>query len=276
MLTIRRLATTVAATLLACSTAQAAQAAQATDTDPASATTAEDKAWEANYDARQAWYEKQFGPLPENIMKMMNMVGVWPGGGLYVVPASKLGPDKTVYTTFGLSNIGMPTQLRSEVSVEAEDDGRGGQRASSARTTLTRKEPAASRPGAAGYGYELIVIARPADESWALNLLQWAVTMELKDDIDLLGRVEKYDGLTAERIGVGKGQMVNVLIAKASPPLPQAAQLPAGRMELLVATTITEDEMKWALKHGRGALLKRLLASGVGQVSDRGRPGVVP
>jgi len=90
-----------------------------------------------------------------------------------------------------------------------------------------------------------------------------------------LARVEKYDGLTVEKIQVGEGQMVNVLISKAVAPLPTGTQLLNGRMDLLVATTITEQEMHWSKTNGCGALLRKLRESGVGQVSIIGRQSVV-
>jgi hypothetical protein len=106
-------------------------------------------------------------------------------------------------------------------------------------------------------------------------LLQWAVSAEMLNDVGLLKRVEAYDGLTVEKVGVGGGDSVNVLIAKARPPLPTGTMLPNGTMSLLVATVITDDEMRWSMEHGRGALLERLDRGGVGQVSVRGRASVI-
>ena len=71
------------------------------------------------------------------------------------------------------------------------------------------------------------------------------------------------------------GEPVNVLIAKARAPLPTGTQLPNGKMELLVATTITDEEMQWSMTNGRGALLQELYDAGVGQISHPGRPSVV-
>ena len=71
--------------------------------------TSEDKAWEATYDARQEYFETTVGPLPDDILKMLNMTGVWPGGGLFVIPADRLGKDLALYTTFGFTNTDMPT-----------------------------------------------------------------------------------------------------------------------------------------------------------------------
>ena len=51
--------------------------------------------------------------------------------------------------------------------------------------------------------------------------------------------------------------MIHVLIAKPQAPLPTGIKLPAGQMAILVATTITEQEMAWSQSHGRPALLKK-------------------
>jgi hypothetical protein len=67
-----------------------------------------------------------------------------------------------------------------------------------------------------------------------------------------------------------------VLISKAQAPLPIGTVLPAGKMDLLVAVTITDAEMQWSMQNGRGALLQKLREAGVGQVSVLGRPSVVP
>jgi ABC-type glycerol-3-phosphate transport system substrate-binding protein len=50
---------------------------------------ASEKLWLATYDARQKYFEKNLGPFPKDILKMANMTGVWPGGGLFVLPAQK-------------------------------------------------------------------------------------------------------------------------------------------------------------------------------------------
>lgn len=229
-----------------------------------------EKAWQANYDARQKYFEKTVGPLPSDIMKMLNMTGVWPGGGLYVIPAPKLGQNLSVYTTFGFTNPDMPTTVQLS-NFDLQSDGN---RATQAGGTLSKKQPAPKRAGFAGYGYEILMVAQ-SNQQWPLNFLQWAVNAEIGHDAGLLDRVEKYDGLTVEQIQVGPGQMVNVLIAKAQAALPVGTPLPAGRMEILVATTITAQEMTWSQSNGRGALLKKLQDAGVGQISVPNRKSVV-
>jgi hypothetical protein len=50
----------------------------------------DDEHWQRTYDARQRYFESTVGPLPGDILKMQNMMGVWPGGGLFVIPAKKI------------------------------------------------------------------------------------------------------------------------------------------------------------------------------------------
>jgi hypothetical protein len=225
-----------------------------------------DKAWQAAYDARQAYFEKSVGPLPRDILKMANMIGVWPGGGLFEIPAKKLGPGLSMYTTFGFTNPDMPTSVRMAQFASSPGAAQG---------TLQAKTAAPKVPGRAGYGYEIVVVADSGAE-WPLGFLQWAVVAELGNDAGLFDRVEKYDGLTVEKIDTGAGEPVNVLIGKAQAPLPTGTSLPNGKMELLVATTITDEEMRWSMQNGRGALAEKLRAAGVGQISRPGRPSVVP
>lgn len=234
------------------------------------ADTAQEKAWQQNYDARQKYYESVVGPLPNDILKMLNMSGVWPGGGLYAIPAKRLGSNLVVYTTFGFTNPDMPTSVRM-ADFKLETDGK---RATRADGKLEKKQPTPKRPGAAGYGYEFVVVAHDGQD-WPINLLQWGVNAELGKDVGLLDRVEKYDGLTVEQLHVGAPEPVNVLISRAMAPLPVGTKLPAGKMEVLVATVITLEEMQWSMKNGRGALLQKLREAGVGQVSKLGRESVV-
>ena len=230
---------------------------------------ADEQVWQDAYAARQSYFERTVGPLPGDIQRMLSMTGVWPGGGLFVIPAAKLGQHMSVYTTFGLTNPDMPTSVRmSEFQLESSSHAR------QARGKLQKREPAHAPPGAAGYGYEIFVVAQQ-EQKWPLMFLQWAVTAEIEHDVGFLARIEKHDGLTVEEIDVGYELRINVLIAKVRPPLPIGTRLPNGAMELLVATTITQEEMRWSMTGGRGVLLQRLQDAGVGQISIPGRPSVV-
>lgn len=222
--------------------------------------------WNQVYEARCAYFASTIGPLPSDILKMPNMTGIWPGGGLFVIPAKRVGPDTWAYTTFGFTNPDMPTTVTSsDARFETDAEGRRQMVA-----TLQSRGPTPSVPGRAGYGYEILMLTEGRAE-WPLSFLQWAVNAEILHDVGLLDRVEKHDGLTVEEIAIGADGAINVLIAKAHPPLPGPVQLPNGALQMLIATTITADEMNWSFDHGRPALLERLVRAGIGQMSDRGR-----
>jgi hypothetical protein len=236
----------------------------------AAADPAEEKRWQEVYDARAKFYEASFGKLPSDILKIGHMAGVWPGGGLFVIPAEKLGRGLWVYTTFGFSNTDMPTTVGLEqVATKSE-----GGRVTETSLVLKKKDKPRPRTARPGYGYEFIVVARE-DAEWPLWLLQWAANAEILNDADFPGRVERHGGMTIEGIRVGEREEVNILITRAQAPLPAGTKLPNGTMEILVATVITEDEMRWSIKNGRIELLRRLQAAGVGQISVRDRPSVL-
>jgi hypothetical protein len=243
--------------------------------DPAMtpAETAADAAWQATYSAREAYYRETVGEFPQDILKVPRYSGVWPGGGLLVIPATRIAAGLTVYTTFGLTNPDMPARTRAR-DIEQENDALG--RLTTISLRLESREPAEAPPGAAGYGYELTVLTNEPGE-WPLWILQWALNAEIDNDAGLLKRVEKYAGLTVQdiRIGNDPADVVHLLFAKAYSPVPSGIHLPNGRMQLLVATVITEDEMQWSMTHGRDALLAKLMATGIGQVSDRARKSVL-
>jgi hypothetical protein len=226
--------------------------------------------WDRVYEERSKFYSEQIGTLPEDILRIGHMLGVWPGGGLYVIPAHKIERGAWAFTTFGFTNVDMPTNAQlSNISVQHDNSGRFEQ----ASGTLKAKSKADVAPGFAGYGYELMVLTRENAE-WPLWILQWAAEAEILNDAGILGRVEKYDGLTIEGVRVAQDKSVDLLIAKASEPLPSGTELSSGKMELLIATVITNDEMKWSMEHGCEALLDRLIAKGIGQFSVLDRPSI--
>ncbi len=224
--------------------------------------------WRQVYDARATMFDAAFGKLPDDIQKLGDLIGVWPGGGLYIIPAPRLAPEAVVYTSFGLTNPDMPTTVTATPVPSAGGDGR------SVQVQLSKKEnlrPATDWPG---YGYEIIVVTKEPGQ-WPLWLLQWAVKAELIGDADFRGRVEKYQGMTVEAIQIGEHASANILIAPARPPLLTSLALPNGHATMLVATVITEEEMLWSKTHGRDALLDALQQAGIGQFSNLDRPSVV-
>ena len=227
--------------------------------------------WQQVYSAREKYYVEHIGQFPQDILKMGNMIGVWPGGGLFVIPAKKISADAWAYTTFGFTNPDMPASTTmSDVATETDNQGR----VTSTTGTLQAKSKATAAEGAAGYGYELLVLTREEAE-WPLWILQWTANAEILNDAGILARVNKYGGLTVGEVQAGENESVNLLIAKARKPLPTGSSLPNGNMELLIATVITEEEMNWSMEHGREALLDKLVAAGVGQFSVRGRASVI-
>ena len=232
-----------------------------------------EKEWQHVYDAREAFYEKNIGKLPNDIMKAPNLFGVWPGGGFYVIPADKIKKGLWVYSTFGLTNTDMPASLTAtDIEVKYNDQGR----VVSSSSKLEKKSKAISASGKAGYGYEVLMIAKENAE-WPLWFMQWTGNIILLNDVDQLARIEKNNGLTVEAIPVGNSEndTINVLIAKAQKPLATDIKLPNGNMQLLIATVITDDEMQWSIENGRDALLKKLMDANIGQISDRNRPSVL-
>ncbi len=238
---------------------------------PAAGDPAADRAaWQSTHDARERYFETTIGPVPADMQTMPDMAGLWPGGGLHAIPAARLGKGLTVYTTCGLSNADMPASAQhAHVQFNGVAAGPG-----AAKAAVQQKVPAPHRLGAAGYGYEMMVLADEG-QKWPLGLLQWAVHAEITKDTGLLGRVETDKGITIERLDIGWSAPVNVLITKAEKPLPEGITLPAGKMELLVATLITDDEMRWSVKHGRMALALKLQEAGIGQRSDPARASVI-
>jgi len=232
---------------------------------------ADEVLWQQVYAAREDYYREHVGQLPKDILKIGHMFGVWPGGGLFVIPATAIGENIYAHTTFGFSNPDMPAATSaSNVDVERDDQGR-------VRRTTMRLQPKAKAvvaDGKAGYGYEIMILTTGSAD-WPLWFLQWVANAEILNDAGILKRVDEYRGLTVEEIRVGEDESVNVLIAKARPPLPVGTELPNGRMDILIATVITDDEMQWSMENGRDALLDRLQQAGVGQISDRSRKSVL-
>lgn len=231
---------------------------------------AAEKLWQSVYDARAAAFSVHFGVPPSDIQKVMHLMGIWPGGGLYHMAAPRIAPSAWVTSSFGLSNPDMPAALTSQETA-SEHDEQGRPTKTSLR--LVRKQNVPDYPGRPGYGYEFMVLTE-GEAEWPLWLLQWAVTSEIMQDVDFLGRVDQYQGMTVEDIYVGGEQMINILITRARAPLPSQATLPNGEMSLLVATTVTDDEMIWSKTHGRNALMDVLEKSGFGQYSRLDRPSV--
>src|ERR1700737_4147877 len=105
----------------------------------------DDGDWQRTYDARQRYFESTVGPLPRDILKIPNLMGVWPRGGLFVIPAKKISELLTVYTTFGFTNPDMPTA----VQLKDGDPPAQGRSPAGVKSPLTKGTPVAAQPGTA-------------------------------------------------------------------------------------------------------------------------------
>lgn len=237
--------------------------------------------WLQTFDARARWYERHLAALPDDVVKMRNMVGVWRGGGLLVFPRLRRDTSVSAYVTSGLTNTDMPaTLLQQSESVEAQHDGR----VRFFTLELKARKPAPVATGWAGYGYELLLLHRGSatepgsvqassmSAQWPVWALQWLVTAEIYRDIGLRNRVLQHNGLILHGLDLGLEQRLNLLIVPAPVPLVQEMRLPGGNAVLLLAIAVSEAEVRWAARNGHEALLVRRKAAGGRQSSAMASP----
>lgn len=82
----------------------------------------QEQLWQAVYEAREEFFRSQFGLLPTDIQKLMNLTCVWPGGGIFAFTATERNGLRFC-TSFGLSNADMPTAVGIR-NHERTDEGR--------------------------------------------------------------------------------------------------------------------------------------------------------
>ncbi len=81
--------------------------------------------WDKVYEKRSEYFRQHIGQFPNDILKIAQLFGVWPGGGLFVIHATSIGADIWAHCTFGLSNADMPTSATFE-NIQIERDELGG------------------------------------------------------------------------------------------------------------------------------------------------------
>ncbi|HEY9101598.1 suppressor of fused domain protein [Chitinimonas sp.] len=221
----------------------------------------QDANWQAVYQQRTRLFEQLFGAMPPKLLGAPSAEGVWPGGGLAYIPTSAGGQPLFVYSTFGLTNPDMPNELERAKASSALFGG---------KAKLQRKANPPPRTERPGYGYELVVLSRES-AAWPLLTLQWLVGEILLADMDILGIVEQRQHILIEEMDAGDGSSVNLVISKARAPLPDHLSLPNGKMQLLVLTAITNEEMAWGERNGLENLMVQLERAGHGQISLRNR-----
>lgn len=214
-------------------------------------------------ESRAEFYQRQFGPLPDQIHKLINLSDIWIEGGIYQMAAPRLG-GLGVCITSGLTNPDMPSRWTLARGEDGQD-------------VIEPREPRTVPPGLAGYGYELAIIT-PQPDTWPLLTLSWFVQMEILRDVCLLDHLAAGNGATVEGVAIGDGSRLgHFLVYTACAPVLARVPLPNGLLHLLIATWITEDELDFA-KHtedGRFVLLNRLVDAGVGPVSRLDRPSIL-
>lgn len=228
-----------------------------------------DELFDRVYEAREAFFEDHFGIMPPDVLKLNNMMGVWPGGCLVQIDATELPDEPCVTATFGLTNPDMPASVRSE-DVVHEERTEGDKLLRSTSMRLVARDRVQLPPGLAGYGYEILVIT-PEQYDWPTLFLSWFVTNEINHDTGWLQRVEQ-DGAIVVKTPLRDYPRLKMLIAKAAPPIPESFNLPNGKAHLLVATSITEAEYVYATTAGAPAVLECMLKHGPGQTSIIFRP----
>ena len=223
-----------------------------------------DEIFDKVYEARESFFEQNFGTMPADVHKLNNLMGVWPGGCLVQISASQLDGNPTVTATFGLTNPDMPTSVRSE-DVVHEERTEGDKVLRSTSMRLVARDPVSMPPGLAGYGYEAIVLT-PDEADWPTLFLSWFVTNEINHDAGFLAHVS-HEGAALLKCPLRDHPRLKLLLAPAAPPLSERFVLPNGAAHLLVATAITDAEYTFGMKEGAKKLLKRLLASPTAQLS---------
>jgi hypothetical protein len=208
-------------------------------------------------EARSEFFERQFGPLPAEVQKLLNLTNIW-NGGIYQMAAPRLG-GMGVCLTHGLTDADMPADVR---------------------LTAEGREPRPPRDvpaGLAGYGYELAILT-PTPDAWSLLSLSWFAQMEILSDLGLLDHVAAGNGATVEGVKIGDGsRTADFLVQPACAPVLARVNLPNGVMHLLIATWIAPDELEFANSRddGRFELLNKLVDAGVGPVSRLDRRSVL-
>lgn len=231
-----------------------------------------DKLFDRVSDSRERHYERHFGTIPSDVLKLNNMMGVWPGGCLVQIQALRLPDAPCVTATLGLTNPDMPATVRSE-NVVQEERTEGDKLLRSTSMRLVAREPAHVPPGLAGYGYEVIVIT-PEQNDWPTLFLSWFVTNEINHDAGWLHRVEAEEAVLL-KCPLRDYPRLKLLLSAAAPPIPGHFKLPNGTARMLVATSITEAEYTFAQKRGAQALLEAMRIYGPGQTSIIFRPSCV-
>lgn len=267
----------------------------------------EDALWLRSYQQRARWFVAHIGPLPDDVVKLRNMVGVWRGGGIVAMPAVQLQPfleqEVWAYSTLGLSDADMPAQYVQESPLQSVENKEASEKSATRAVfnlELQAKVRAKVPLNMAGYGYEVLFLlprkgmsildseggenknidtdvestkpqVSPPLDTWPVWVLQWMITAEVYKDAGILKRVMAANGLIVEGLRLGQDDVVHVLLVQPPVNALPAMQLASGTVQMLLAVVINDDELRWAKQYGHQALWQQLSQKPQGWLSVRGQ-----
>lgn len=230
-------------------------------------------------EARLNIFRHHFGQVGKMAVYISALLTVWPGGCIFRTSACPLPVvgGGCCWLTNGLTNPDMPTSMRLIDSNSQEVVATNGTPTLENTTRFETRTPRKVSEGVAGYGIEVAIFVDEEHmaDSWPIRFLKWLVVSELIDDLDFLYRVNLCRVLVCSDIPVyGDGGTASFIISRAPPRLfPTSFDLPNGKMSILVATMVTEDELLYARIH-ENKLINYLYRADIGQKSIPNRPSV--
>ncbi|KNY29972.1 suppressor of fused domain protein [Pseudobacteroides cellulosolvens] len=199
----------------------------------------------------------------------MNLTGIWVGGCLIQIYSEKLN-GLWVTSSFGLTNSDMPAKSKLERSKINSTDGKATSFEQVVVSRLPRKVPEEW----AGYGYEIVVLAKEKN-TWPYGFLNNIVQMEIFQDVGILERVYDVGALTVEKIRISMTDYCNFLICIPPEPIQSEFILPNGKGRLLIAMSISDSEMNYAIENGQTKLLELFISNGIPLISDLNREPII-
>eukprot|EP01112_Ceratiomyxa_fruticulosa_P013917 TRINITY_DN3945_c0_g1_i1.p1 TRINITY_DN3945_c0_g1~~TRINITY_DN3945_c0_g1_i1.p1 ORF type:complete len:289 (+),score=47.19 TRINITY_DN3945_c0_g1_i1:178-1044(+) len=234
------------------------------------------------YDVREELYKTQLHINLDDVVWKLHSV-LWPGGGFVKGLSSK--SDVLYWSTSGLSNPDMPNGIEvTDTEYTYDEYGRVINVRSKMRAMA---DPLRVSHTLAGYGVEIVVATKQDDPlnatSWQSTLLESLVQTlffgkwDIYQAIERLGSYTYQDVEFGEDFPNGKGSFLLTPLDPSQLPVDKNHfELPNGKLKIIVASYITPDELKCALKgQGGQLLLEKFEKLGFQyQISPHGRESV--
>eukprot|EP01112_Ceratiomyxa_fruticulosa_P015575 TRINITY_DN4596_c0_g1_i1.p1 TRINITY_DN4596_c0_g1~~TRINITY_DN4596_c0_g1_i1.p1 ORF type:complete len:293 (-),score=64.16 TRINITY_DN4596_c0_g1_i1:123-1001(-) len=237
------------------------------------------------YEAREKIYHTKLHiDLTDLEMKLDTVF--WPGGCFVEGPSSK--SNLYFWSTFGLSSPVMPNEFDRHNLKKVYKVDKNNKRSQTISFDVThQKDPLKVSPSLAGYGFEIVVVSKKNDRykksNWPYLLFESFVEKIFFSKWNIFSGVEKFGSCTYQNIDFGRdfpSENGSFLITPLDPTLLPCEksdfELPNGKLRILVASYITQDELEYALKGKGGQLLiEKFNESGFNyQISAPGRKSV--